>query len=105
VLSRKRLGTFPKILLLMLVVDWVFGMATACGTLPLWTFIVPNIPFGLVHVWFESQWTGSRYVVAGRTVTEAYAMLVFPSVILLQAGFYWVVDNRLAALSKDERPV
>lgn len=97
-LSRK-LVLFIKIFLVLLMIDWILGMAITSGYLPLWTFLIPNFPFGIAHVWLESHWTGTHILVAGRIIDELFSIIVFPSVIVLQSCLYATLINRMKSPS------
>jgi len=95
----RKLISFIKIFLVLLMTDWILGIAITAGHLPLWTFIIPNFPFGIAHVWLESHWTGTNYIVAGRVIDELVSMIIFPSVIVLQSGLYFSLVNRMKSPS------
>jgi hypothetical protein len=96
VMTPKRLRNLTIVLLALLAIDWTLGVLITRGQLPLWTFAVANFPFGLLHVGLESTWTGTSYVVAGRTVGDVTSLTVMLFVVLAQGLLYFAVLERLA---------
>jgi len=97
----RNLIQFIKIFLVLLIVDWIIGIAITSGHLPLWTFLIPNFPFGVAHVWLESHWTGTNFMVEGKVIDELISMIIFPSVIVLQSCLYCILINRMKSPSMD----
>ena len=54
------------------MIDWILGIAITSGRIPLWTFIIPNFPFGIAHILLESQWTGTNFMVGGKVIDELF---------------------------------
>ncbi len=96
--SRKQfmnMRRYGLIALSLLVIDWALGALHATGVLPLWSFLVLNLPFGLPFVWLESHWVGTHYSVAGQNVSEVWSFVAFFFSVLAQAGLYsWLLGLR-----------
>ena len=95
----RNLIQFIKIFLVLLIIDWIIGIAITSGHLPLWTFLIPNFPIGVAHVWLESHWTGTNYMVDGKVIDELISMITFPLVIVLQSCLYYILINRIKSPS------
>jgi hypothetical protein len=95
----RNLIQFVKIFLVLLMIDWILGIVITSGHLPLWTFLIPNFPFGIAHIWLESHWTGTNFMIEGKVIDELISMIVFPSVIVLQACLYCILINRMKSPS------
>jgi len=63
-------------------------------TLPLWVFLLANVPFGGVYVWMESSWVGTRYVMLGHNVGDGVSLLISAGVVLAQGGLYSFLWSR-----------
>ncbi len=72
----------------LFLLDWGWGMAQVRGLVPLWSFLVLNFPCASPYVWLESNWAGTRYVVAGRTVDELWSLVFFLLMVFGQAWVY-----------------
>jgi hypothetical protein len=79
---------FISIAMPLFVADWVLAAMTMERVLPKWALVLANPPFGALYWWFESHWTGSQYVFYGRPVSDGVALLVMPTVVVLQAALY-----------------
>lgn len=92
-MSGKKVLAILLIVVVLLAIDWLLGVTTAARVVPYWVFFLANIPFGAVYIWFEAQWTGSNYVIAGQIVDEIWSFVVFLAVILAQASLYFAILN------------
>ena len=90
--------------LVVLIVDWLWGMGQVRGLVPLWSFAVLNFPFGLPYVWIESHWVGTHYEVGGQTVDELWSMGLFLFMVGAQALMYsWLWGYLQPRLRRNER--
>ena len=80
---------YLSIALAVLVLDWTLGMAHVRGLVPLWSFLVLNPPFGIPYFWFESDWAGTHYSLAGHACSESWSLVLFSGMVLAQAGLYY----------------
>ena len=89
----RRLRNLTLITGVILALDWLIGLLCAKGILPLWVFLLPNIPFGALHVWVESCWVGSHYEILGHIVGDSniWLMTVFPFVVVAQSLLYFTL--------------
>jgi hypothetical protein len=78
----------------LLAVDWTLGVLVTRQALPLWTFLIPNLPFGLLYVAVESTWNGTRYDLWGHTMSDVTSLALFLFVVLAQAVLYFVLLER-----------
>lgn len=92
-MDRTKVLALLLVVMVLLAVDWLLGVATAAGVVPSSVFFLANIPFGAIYVWFEAQWTGANYIIAGQIVDETWSFVVFLGVILAQAGLYFAIQN------------
>jgi hypothetical protein len=76
------------IALAMLVIDWALGVLHVAGVVPLWSFLVFNLPFGVPFVWLEAHWAGTQYTVGGQSINETWSLVAFSFSVLAQAGLY-----------------
>jgi hypothetical protein len=86
---------FAAVCAVLLVVDWALGVLCARGVLPLWVFLLANLPLGVLYVGLELTWTGTRYVVLGRTVGEMTSLAVFLGVVVGQSLLCFGLLQRL----------
>ncbi len=92
----------------MLAVDWVLGALHVAHIIPLWVFLVFNLPFGLPFVWLESHWTGTQYLLgAGQTVGDGWSLVIWCCGVLAQAWLYsvlygWWRSRRLPTFAQPE---
>ncbi len=92
----------------MLAVDWVLGALHVAHIIPLWAFLVFNLPFGLPFVWLESHWTGTQYLLgAGQTVGDGWSLVIWSCGVLAQAWLYsvlygWWRSRRPATIAQPE---
>lgn len=92
----------------VLAVDWVLGALQIAHIIPMWVFLVLNIPFGLPFVWLESHWTGTQYLLgAGQSVSDGWSLVIWFCGVLAQAWLYsvlygWWRARRLAAIAQPE---
>lgn len=68
--------------------DWILGVLCVYKIIPLWVYLIFNIPFGGLYVWMESSWVGTHYVMLGHTVGDTASLLIAVISIFLQAGLY-----------------
>ena len=87
----RQIRAFIAITIGLLVVDWMLGMACANRILPLFVFLLFNIPFGVAYVFMESSWVGLRYEVGGRIVPEHVVAIVEFGGVFAQAVFYYIL--------------
>ena len=66
-------------------------MLCASGTLPDWTFLLLNVPFGAIYVWMESSWVGTHYEMLGRTVGDVGSGVLFLFVVMAQSLCYFAL--------------
>ncbi len=92
------------IALALLAVNWALGVFATKDILPLWTFVVVNFPFGTLHAWFESHWTGTRYSFAGTPVSETWGFVTFFAMVVLQASAYYAAASLYRARSHPRPP-
>jgi hypothetical protein len=87
-------------------VDWLLGALIVTGVLWQWTFAIANPPFGLVHVWLHSHWTGTQTNIGGHVISDELALLELPVTAILQSGLYafawcWIQARRTPESSGD----
>jgi len=87
-MTTKRFLTWGVIFAALLVLDWFLGVQIVAGRLPLWSFLIPNIPFGALHVWLESSWTGTQYQWLGMTLGDMASLVIFLGVVFAQSLLY-----------------
>ena len=74
---------------LMLATDWLLGALQAAHVIPLWSFLVPNFPFGLPFVWLESHWAGTSYALGqGHSLSDTWSFLALFFAAFAQAWLY-----------------
>ncbi len=87
-MKRHLLRRLVLITAIVLIVDWLLGALCASGILPLWVFLLFNIPFGTLYVLLESSWMGNHYEVPGSTVSDIGSAVVFLMTVLGQSLAY-----------------
>ena len=75
----------------LLAVDWTLGVLITRQALPLWTFLIPNLPFGLLYTAVESTWNGTRYDLWGHTLSDATSLALFLFVVVAQGLLYFAL--------------
>ena len=95
---------YIPIALAMLVVDWTLGGLQAAHVIPLGSFLMFNLPFGLPFVWLESHWAGTRYTLGeGQSINEVWSFIALFFSVFAQAGLYsyllgrWLRNRRVSS--------
>ena len=90
-----KIKKYILIVVVLLILNWILGMARVNGLVPLWAFAVLNFPFGLPYIWMEAHWAGTYYVVSGRLVSELWSLVLFFFMVAAQAWLYGrILENR-----------
>jgi hypothetical protein len=83
-----KLKKFILMVVVLLILDWVLGMARVHGLAPLWAFAILNFPFGLPYIWMETHWAGTYYLVGGHIVSELWSLGLFFFMVVAQSWLY-----------------
>jgi hypothetical protein len=98
-MRKKRFLDLVLIVVALLALDWLIGFLITSDLLPLWVFLLPNLPFGAFYVWMESSWVGTRYEILGHRIGDTTALLVFSFTVIAQSLLYFA----LLELSRKKR--
>jgi hypothetical protein len=94
---KRLLRLFAWVLLMLLPLDWALGAWCAANATSHWPeacFMLANIPCGGLYLWFESHWTGTRYMFGERSAGDLASLAMFMAVVIGQALVYaWIVGR------------
>ena len=87
----RHIFAFVIISTVLLIVDWILGIGCATHVLPLFVFLIFNIPFGAAYVFLESCWKGNRYELGGEIISEITVAAIEFGAIFAQAIVYYIL--------------
>ncbi|MFB3895582.1 MAG: hypothetical protein ACE14V_04690 [bacterium] len=79
-----------------IIIDWILGALCATKLLPIWIYLIANLPFGGLYVWMVSSWNGTNTVMLGHRIGDIEGLVIFGIAILSQSGFYCWLWHRYA---------
>ena len=89
-MNRRWIG-FALLLIALLVIDWIAGVLITHDVLPIWVYVILNVPFGIVYVLSRFLWTGVRYELLGQPIAGMWISAVQLLAVIAQAVVYWLV--------------
>ncbi|MFB3895048.1 MAG: hypothetical protein ACE14V_01980 [bacterium] len=92
--NRHKIIPYLVIICGTIIGDWILGVLCVYKIIPLWFYLIFNIPFGGLYVWMKSSWVGTHYVMLGQNVGDLGSLFIFTISALSQAGLYCLLWYR-----------